>query len=94
MRHWFLRTGRHRLTTCAAAIRVNVSDDGKLEDKLFLSLEKLFKSGKPGQFINARVERADANSVYLDNGKSVPYAALILATGNTWRGMLDFPRCA
>lgn len=79
-------------THMPAAIRVNVTGDGQLEDKLFLPLSKLFSDKRRGQFIHARAERVDNANVYLDNGEAVPYAVLVLATGNVWRGMLQFPR--
>ncbi|EJD54211.1 FAD/NAD(P)-binding domain-containing protein [Auricularia subglabra TFB-10046 SS5] len=74
-----------------SGLRANVTDDGGLEEKAFMPLDKFFRPGRPGRFVNARVERADGESVHLSNGETLPYAALVLATGSTWRGMLRFP---
>ncbi|KZV80849.1 FAD/NAD(P)-binding domain-containing protein [Exidia glandulosa HHB12029] len=74
-----------------AGLRANVTTDGQLEDRAFLPLDKFFRPGRPGKFVQGRVERADGEHVYLENGESIPYAALIITTGSNWRGMLNFP---
>ena len=70
-----------------------MTDDGKFEDKIFIQLDGLFKSRK-GRFVQARVEGIEKDRVVLAGGETLPYAALIIATGNTWRGLLNFPTSA
>ncbi|PCH40529.1 FAD/NAD(P)-binding domain-containing protein [Wolfiporia cocos MD-104 SS10] len=75
-----------------AGARMIVSDTDRLEDTALIPYDKLFVNGN-GQFYQGRVEQIDeaGSAVVLKNGERISYAALILATGSTWSGPLDFP---
>ncbi|KAK0466346.1 uncharacterized protein EV420DRAFT_1511174 [Desarmillaria tabescens] len=78
-----------------AFIRLVVSDVDNLEKTAMAGYEKLFHNNN-GTFIQASVtgiqkSETVGGSVILDNGEKVPFHVLILATGSTWSGPLDFP---
>ena len=79
-----------------AAIRFTVSSEGKLEDRAFVPYDNLFVNGN-GTFVLGKVLAIDdhghgrGGELSLHGGEKVPYDVLILATGFSWGGPLDFP---
>jgi len=73
-----------------ATPRMIVTGEGKLEDSALITLDKLFVNGngrvKQGKVvsINAKKDGDGGGSVALENGETVPYDVLVLATGNRW----------
>ncbi|THH28006.1 hypothetical protein EUX98_g6183 [Antrodiella citrinella] len=79
-----------------AAVRFTVTSEGKLEDRAFMPYEKLFVNGN-GAFFQGKVTgindlgKGRGGEVSLEDGQTVHYDALVLATGSQWSGPLDFP---
>lgn len=79
-----------------AAVRFTVTAEGKLEDRALVPLDKLFVNDN-GTFILGKVSAikdfssGSGGEVVLQNGEKLHYDALVLATGLSWSGPLDFP---
>jgi len=79
-----------------AGARMTVTEEGRLEDVALLPYDKLFHNGN-GRFVQGRVtsieEKAPGKggAVVLQDGERIPYTVLVLATGSSWAGPLDFP---
>ncbi|KIK60294.1 hypothetical protein GYMLUDRAFT_43589 [Collybiopsis luxurians FD-317 M1] len=75
-------------------LRMLVSDDGKLEDRILVPYDKVFINSN-GTFIEASVTQVKpgekSGSVTLNDGRIVNYDVLVLATGSKWDGLTSFP---
>jgi len=79
-----------------SAIRAAVTTDGNFHERSWAELvDEKFNNGTKKLVIGSAVsieENADGSgSVILDNGKSVPYAYLVIATGSSWEAHLNYP---
>ncbi|KIJ42085.1 hypothetical protein M422DRAFT_171420 [Sphaerobolus stellatus SS14] len=80
-----------------ATVRAVVTDEGHLEDSVFIPYDKIFPQGK-GRVLKGTVTAIESDGkdkggrVVLESGDKVAYDALVLSTGNTWAGTIsDFP---
>ncbi|KAK7014742.1 hypothetical protein VNI00_019294 [Paramarasmius palmivorus] len=79
------------------ALRMVVSDQDHLEDQILVPYDKLFHNSN-GTFVQGEVVKinqepgASSGEVVLDNGESLDYDILVLATGGKWEGPLAFPK--
>ena len=91
-----LVTARPFYVHMIAMARIAVTDEEKLEDKALFGYDKLFYNGngsvKVGK-VTAIHETAagKGGEVELENGERIPYAALVLATGNSWPETIELP---
>ncbi|TFK64763.1 FAD/NAD(P)-binding domain-containing protein [Pluteus cervinus] len=97
-----LITSRPFFTHLPATLRMLVTAEGKLEEQVLMPFPEKPK-GK-GEIITGTVVRIQPASssgdeanpttvgglVVLEDGKEIPYSILVLATGTTWSGMLNF----
>ncbi|KAJ8487258.1 hypothetical protein ONZ51_g4281 [Trametes cubensis] len=79
-----------------AGARFTVTAEGKLEDQALVPFDKLFHNGngsvKIGKVVSVSGRAGEkGGEVVLEDGERIPYAALVLATGSSWPGPLDFP---
>ncbi|PPR01332.1 hypothetical protein CVT24_006334 [Panaeolus cyanescens] len=78
------------------SLRAVVTEEGGLEDKVLIPLDKLFTKDN-GRVVHETVASISANAggnggnVVTSNGATYPYDVLVVATGNTWDGPLAFP---
>lgn len=78
------------------ALRMLVSPDGKLEERVLVPYDKLLVNGN-GTILRAAVTSIQKNpsgaggTVTTDIGSDVPYDVLVLASGSLWEGGLDLP---
>ncbi|KAK7031196.1 hypothetical protein VNI00_013612 [Paramarasmius palmivorus] len=78
------------------ALRMVVSDQDRLEDKIILPYDKLFIRGN-GKSVEGTVVKINQTpgerhgEVLLHDGETLGYDVLVLATGGRWEGPLDFP---
>lgn len=89
-----LITARPYYTHLPAWIRMSVAADGKLEERAHMPYEQNFVNGNgkylPGKVVS--VQKTDeGGQVTLEDGKTVDWSVLILATGCTWDGPLAIP---
>ncbi|KAH9850143.1 FAD/NAD-P-binding domain-containing protein [Lenzites betulinus] len=80
-----------------AGARLTVTAEGKLEDKVLIPFDRLFHNGNGTAKIGTVAsvvenDKGQGGVVVLDGGERVPYTALIIATGNSWAGPMDFPK--
>ena len=68
-----------------------VTPNGSLEDSALIPLDKLYGEGSAGKVVQGKVARILDGVVELENGKSIPYSHLVVATGCRWDGPLAFP---
>ncbi|KIY49041.1 FAD/NAD(P)-binding domain-containing protein [Fistulina hepatica ATCC 64428] len=75
-----------------ATARIATTDKGHLEDKAFVPLDRIFEKGR-GTVVRGRVTAVDpaTQTIKLNNGDTIAYDALVLATGSKWVGVLDLP---
>lgn len=77
-----------------ASLRMLVSDQGKLEERILVPYDKLFINGN-GTFIEASVTQVNAGdksgTLTLGDGRVIDYDVLVLATGSKWDGPTAFP---
>ena len=79
-----------------AAIRFTVTSEGQIEDRAFVPYDHLFVNGN-GTLVTGKVTgieefgKGRGGQLVLQSGDKVPYDVLVLATGATWGGPLDFP---
>lgn len=75
-----------------AALRTAVSDAGRLEDRMLVPYDRLpnvvFVQGKVVEIEEAAPSKGGA--LILADGDRIEYAALVLATGSKWPGVIDF----
>ncbi|KAI3604034.1 apoptosis-inducing factor [Moniliophthora roreri] len=79
------------------ALRMVVSDQDHLEDQIMVPYDRLFHNGN-GTFVQGEVTKINQRpgdtrgEVVLDNGETLDYNILVLATGAKWDGPLAFPK--
>lgn len=77
-------------------LRMVVTSEGALEEKVLMPLDKLFASGN-GNLVQDSVTSISQNAnrmggvVSTDSGKEYPYDILVLASGSIWEGPLTLP---
>ncbi|KAJ7715072.1 hypothetical protein B0H16DRAFT_1435251 [Mycena metata] len=78
-------------------LRMLVTAEPKLEDKVLISYDRLFANttgtvvhGTATSIVRSTDQRG--GHVSLDSGEQVPYDALVIASGSVWEGPLAFPR--
>ena len=76
-----------------AALRMLVTDEGKLEERALVPFDRL-----PGvTYVQGTLREIEetapgkGGALHLADGDTLPYAVLVLATGSKWPGILDFP---
>lgn len=78
-----------------AGIRMVVTSEGKLEDRGVIPLDRTFTNGNGKMVVGKVVSISDVGEkgghVTLDNGETVDYSILILASGSIWEGPLGVP---
>ena len=78
-----------------AAIRMVVTSEGKLEDRVAIPLDKTFVNGNGkmlvGKVVSISNEGEKGGHVTLASGETVDYSILVLATGSNWEGPLAIP---
>lgn len=74
-----------------SVLRVLTTNKWPEGDKAFVPWDKLFSPGKAGEVILGKVTAVSSSSVQLEDGQSIAYDYLVLATGTTWNGPLVFP---
>ena len=90
-----LITARTHFAYLPAGLRLLVSRDTPL-DTVFMSYDKVFDNF-PGQLRIGKATSVEANpggrggKVILDSGDEVLYDAVVVATGSSWEGLVDFP---
>jgi NADPH-dependent 2,4-dienoyl-CoA reductase/sulfur reductase-like enzyme len=72
-----------------ATARMAVTSEGSLENSGLIPFNALINQGV--KFIEGRVSRIVDGVVELDSGKAVNYDYLVVATGSTWSGPINFP---
>ena len=81
----------------SARMTVTTVDDLASEEKALVPFDKLFYGGN-GRVIIGRavaveeIEKGRGGWVVLEDGEKVRWDALVVATGCSWQGPLDFPR--
>ncbi|KAK7687688.1 hypothetical protein QCA50_008904 [Cerrena zonata] len=79
-----------------AGARLVVTSDGDLENQAIIPYDRLFPHGK-GTYVVGTVTEVQESApgkggdVVLNNGERIHYDSLVLATGSTWSGALNFP---
>jgi len=90
-----LITSRPYFIHIVAGIRMNVTDEGHLENTALIPYDKLFLKGIGshivGTVISIEEESPGHGVLVLKDGEKVEYDALVLATGSNWSGPLNFP---
>lgn len=80
-----------------AGLRMVATDDGHLEESAIIPVSGILSGGKGTLKVGTvtSIQKSSTSggggSVTLDNGESVPFRYLVLATGNKWEGPLQFP---
>jgi len=82
----------HRIS----AVRAAVTTDGNFHERSWAELDdKKFNQGTKklvvGSAVSIEENEDGSGSVILDNGKSVPYVYLVIATGSSWEAHLNYP---
>ncbi|KAF9518261.1 hypothetical protein BS47DRAFT_330588 [Hydnum rufescens UP504] len=72
-----------------ATARMTVTSEGSLEDSALLPYDGLTKRGV--KFVQGRVSRVFDGVVNLESGDNVKYDYLVVATGSSWEGPINFP---
>jgi len=90
-----LITARPHYTHLPGTIRMVVSSQEKLEDRVFMPFVPDWLRGK-GEVKVGRVESIEGGGekggrVVLADGETLDYSVLVLATGSTWEGPLNLP---
>lgn len=80
-----------------ATLRMLVTDEGSLEDKVLIPYDKLFVNGN-GTFTQGVVTAIETSKgskaggkILLEDGRSVVYDILALSPGSKWESFLDLP---
>ena len=90
-----LVTARQRFAYLPASLRLLVSRDTPLET-VFMSYDKVFDKF-PGQLKIGIATSVEANpggrggKVLLEGGEEVLYDVVVIATGSSWEGLVNFP---
>ncbi|KIK00638.1 hypothetical protein K443DRAFT_679005 [Laccaria amethystina LaAM-08-1] len=90
-----LITARPHYTHLPGTIRMVVSSEEKLEERVFMPYVPDWLHGK-GEVKVGRVESIEKSGekggrVVLADGETLDYSVLVLATGSTWEGPLNMP---
>ncbi|KAJ7780771.1 hypothetical protein DFH07DRAFT_793316 [Mycena maculata] len=78
------------------ALRMLVTSEGKLEDKVLIPYDRLF-ANTTGNLVHASVTTIVRNKnekgghVTVDSGQQITYDALVIASGSVWEGPLVLP---
>lgn len=91
-----LVTSRPYLVHVIAGLRMNVTSDDQLEDTAFITYDKLFEKGIGSLVVGTVVSikesgRGRGGVLTLQDGETIDYDVLALATGTKWSGPIDFP---
>ncbi|KAG2004408.1 hypothetical protein CC2G_002967 [Coprinopsis cinerea AmutBmut pab1-1] len=93
-----LVTARPYYTHLPPCIRMVVTPQGALENQVHIPYDTLFTGKRSiGRVVIAKVVGVDENDdkkggkVRLDSGETIDFAVLVVATGCTWEGPLNFP---
>ncbi|KAF8648461.1 hypothetical protein AX16_006264 [Volvariella volvacea WC 439] len=91
-----LVTSRPYYVHLVACLRMVVSSEEALEDRILIPLDKNFVNGNGSVVVGTVVsvkqsESGNGGHVVLDNGEAIEYSVLVLATGSTWEGPLNLP---
>lgn len=90
-----LITARTRFAYLPASLRLLVSRDTPL-DTVFMPYDKVFDNF-PGQLKIGKATSIEANpggrggKIVLESGDEVLYDVVVIATGSSWEGLVDFP---
>lgn len=83
-------TASPKLVHYPALVRTVTTAEGKLEDRVFMSYDKLMK-GSVGEVKVGEVVSFTTDNVSLASGETVNYDVLVLTPGNKWAGPLSLP---
>ncbi|KAG9008496.1 hypothetical protein FRB94_013220 [Tulasnella sp. JGI-2019a] len=72
-------------------LRGLTTSEGGFDERSLVGYEKLFAPGKPGEVIVGTAVGVNDGTVYLQDGRALPYDWLVLATGTTRDGPLALP---
>jgi NADH dehydrogenase FAD-containing subunit len=74
------------------ALRMIVTPEGNLNstEKAKIPLDNLFPPGVPGRHIQGLVMSVEEKNVILEDGTTVDYDILVLATGSKWTRKYEF----
>ncbi|KAH8814683.1 hypothetical protein DL96DRAFT_420597 [Flagelloscypha sp. PMI_526] len=74
-------------------IRMTVTSEGNLDstEKAMIPFDNLFPPGFPGKHIQGVVTSVEEEVVVLEDGTTIDYDILVLATGSKWTGPIQFP---
>ncbi|KAH6916251.1 hypothetical protein BKA70DRAFT_1368461 [Coprinopsis sp. MPI-PUGE-AT-0042] len=95
-----LITSRPFFINAPAMLRMAVTSEGSLEELALMPYGDALRDGKrfEGTVKIGKAVRFTSNDgghgggeVILEGGESVPYSVLVLATGNTWTGPMNYP---
>ncbi|KAF8649402.1 hypothetical protein AX16_005843 [Volvariella volvacea WC 439] len=91
-----LVTSRPYFVHLVGTIRMVVSSEEALEDRILIPYDKNFANGNGQVVVGTVVSIEESKSskgghVVLDNGKTIDYSVLVLTPGSTWEGPLNLP---
>ena len=95
-----LVTARPIYFNLPGAIRMLVTAEGKLEDKIMMpyadalkvkGLQGEVKIGKVVSFTSGSDSSSEGGEVTLESGETISYSVLLLCPGSAWTSPLDFP---
>lgn len=79
-----------------AAPRMAVTTEGGIQEQAFLPYDRVFHNGngifKLGTVTHiSKTEAKPGGHIILEDGETIPFHVLVLATGSNWTGPVDFP---
>ncbi|KAG9026740.1 hypothetical protein FRB95_008512 [Tulasnella sp. JGI-2019a] len=74
-----------------AMYRAVTTAEGSFGERGLIPYDKFFAPGKLGEIIAGSVISVKDDIVHLADGRTIDYDWLVVATGTTWRGPLEFP---
>ncbi|EDR06302.1 uncharacterized protein LACBIDRAFT_294694 [Laccaria bicolor S238N-H82] len=89
--HLILITARPHFTHLPGTIRMVVSSEEALEERVFMPYDVPDWLHGKGEVKVGRVERIEGGKVVLTDGETLEYEVLVLATGSTWEGPINLP---
>ncbi|TFK65078.1 FAD/NAD(P)-binding domain-containing protein, partial [Pluteus cervinus] len=90
----YLITSRPFYTHLVAGLRTVVTEEGSLEDRIFIPYDKNFVNGNGELVVDTVVsieESQEGGAVVLQSGRRIEYSILVLTPGSIWEGPLAFP---
>ncbi|TFK59014.1 hypothetical protein BDN72DRAFT_738911, partial [Pluteus cervinus] len=91
----YLITSRPFHTHLVAGLRTIVTDEGSLENRIFIPYDKNLVNGNNGELVVDTVvaieESQEGGVNVVQSGRRVEYSVLVLMPGNIWEGPLAFP---